>query len=302
MDLATLIPLALKAGIALMVFVLGLSASSQDVTYLLRRPGLFLRSLLAMNVVMPLFAAAVVAFFHLNPAVKIALIALAVSPIPPMLPKRALKAGGNGSYTISLLAVAALLAIVFVPLAVDLLGRAFGRTTLVGPGAIVSMVAVTVLAPLAAGLLFRRLAPAVADRLARPLSLVAFGILVVAILPVLFKILPVSWSLIGDGTLAAIVAFVLVGLAVGHLLGGPEPEHRTVLALATACRHPGIALAIATATFPQQKLAAAAIVLYLLVNVIVCIPYMVSRQRRRASTTVPGGSAGHAELTPRTDG
>jgi len=36
-------------------------------------------------------------------------------------------------------------------------------------------------------------------------------------------------------------------------LGGSDPDHRTVLALATSARHPAIALAIAGANFQQQK-------------------------------------------------
>jgi BASS family bile acid:Na+ symporter len=42
-----------------------------------------------------------------------------------------------------------------------------------------------------------------------------------------------------------------------------------VLALATTSRHPAIAIAIAHANFPQQKLAVPAIVLYLIVSGIV---------------------------------
>ena len=55
---------------------------------------------------------------------------------------------------------------------------------------------------------------------------------------------------------------------------GAEPEDRPVLALATASRHPGIAIAIAQTNFPQQKLAMTAVILYLLVNAIVAIPYL----------------------------
>ena len=66
---------------------------------------------------------------------------------------------------------------------------------------------------------------------------------------------------IGNGSLAAIVAFVFIGLAAGHLLGGPEPANRTVLAFTTSSRHPGIAIAIASANFPGQKLVFAVILL-----------------------------------------
>ena len=100
--LATLIPLGLKTGIMLTVFVLGLSASPEDATYLFHRPRRLFKSLLAMDVVMPLFTAAVVVIFELHPAVELALITLAVSPIPPMLPKKTLKTGVDASYPIGL--------------------------------------------------------------------------------------------------------------------------------------------------------------------------------------------------------
>ena len=57
MNLAHLIPIAVKVSMWLIVFSVALHASLQDVGYLLRRPGLLVRSLLAMNVVMPLVAA-----------------------------------------------------------------------------------------------------------------------------------------------------------------------------------------------------------------------------------------------------
>src|SRR5262249_45301908 len=92
-------------------------------------------------------------------------------------------------------------------------------------------------------------------------------------------------SLIGDGTLIAMAIFVIVGLVAGHFLGGPVRENRTALALSTATRHPGIAFAIAHANFPQQKLAIAAIGLYLIVNAIATLPYMVWTKRQRAAHT-----------------
>src|SRR5262249_8233410 len=109
MNLATLIPLALKASIFLNVFSLGLNASPQDATALFRNPGRLARALLPMYVVMPLFAAALASAFDLYPAVKIALIALAVAPIPPLLPRREINAGGESPFAIGLLVAAALL-------------------------------------------------------------------------------------------------------------------------------------------------------------------------------------------------
>ncbi len=282
MDLATLILLALKTSILLTVFGLALEATMDDALYLFRRPSKLVRSLLSMNVIMPLFAAALVAVFNLVQAVEIALITLAVSPVPPILPKKQVKAGGRGSYAIGLLVAAAVLAIVFVPLTIDLLGRVFDRPVQISVATIAKLVLTTVLLPLAAGIAVHHFAPAFAERIAKPLSLVAAVMLIGGALPVVFTAWPAITSLIGNGTILAIEAFVVVGLAAGHLLGGPAPEDRTVLAFSTASRHPGIALAIASANAPGQKLVLAAVLLYLIVNAAVSIPYKKWQQRGRS--------------------
>jgi BASS family bile acid:Na+ symporter len=282
MDLATLIPLALKTSILMTVFGFALNATMDDALYLFRRPSELVRSLLSMNVIMPLFASALAVAFNLHQAVEIALIALAVSPVPPILPKKELKAGGHAYYAIGLLVVAAVLAIVFVPLAVDLLGRVFGRPAHISVATIAQLVLFTVLLPLAAGIAVRHFAPAFADRIARPTSLVAAVLLIVSALSIVYTASPAITSLIGNGTIIAIAAFVIFGLIVGHLLGGPEAEDRTVLALSTASRHPGIALAIASANFPGQKLALGAVLLYLIVTAVVLLPYLNWRRRHHA--------------------
>ena len=94
-------------------------------------------------------------------------------------------------------------------------------------------------------------------------------------------------ELIGNGHVLAIAVFVAIGLLVGHLLGGPEPENRVVLALSTASRHPGVAMAIAAGTSPDEKLTIGAILLYLVVNTIISIPY-VRWARARQAAAVPG--------------
>ena len=73
-------------------------------------------------------------------------------------------------------------------------------------------------------------------------------------------------------------------------LGGPDDEDRSVLALASAARHPGVAMAVASANFPDQKLAPAAILLYLLLSAILTIPYVMWR-RRHAEIGVVMGTA-----------
>jgi bile acid:Na+ symporter, BASS family len=279
-SVAQLIRVTVLLSVMLIVLSFALLATWRDATSLLSKPSQLLRSLLAMNVVLPLFVAALVAVFALRPPVAIALLALSVSPVPPFLPQKQLKLVGRQEYVYGLLATTSLLSIVLVPLTIVLIGFAFSRKVSIGPVAIGRTVALTVLIPFALGLIIRRLRPTIAVRASPLASRAGIVLLVVAFVPVIITMWPTMISLIGNGTLLAIVAFIVVGLALGHLLGGPEPEDRTVLALATATRHPGVALVIAAGIFPDEKLVAPALLLYLLVGAIASAPYVMWRKRR----------------------
>jgi BASS family bile acid:Na+ symporter len=278
-DLAQLIRLGLTASILLLVFALGLRATGGDATYLFRQPARLLRGFLAMSVIVPVVAAALAALCRLLPAVEIALLAMAVSPVPPILPSRQLKLGGRSRYVFGLLVAASLVAIVFVPLAIGVLGWLFGRRTHVGAGVVVRVVGVTVLLPLAVGLAVRRVAPMVAERIAPSAARVGHLLLLAGLLAVLIAVGPAVVSLVGNGTVLVFAAVVVAGLVAGHWLGGPDPDDRTALAIASSMRHPGMALAIARLNFPEERLVPAAVLLFILVNVIVTLPYGVWRRR-----------------------
>ena len=280
MSLQTLILFVLKASILLNVFAIGLKAGVHDATYMFRRPGKLAKALLAMNILMPLFAVAFVLAFHLKHAVEVALVALAVSPVPPILPRKLRKAGATESDTIGLLVAVGILAIVFVPAAMEILERVFHVPLRMTFASVAALVFITIILPLALGIAVHTLAPVAADRLVNPIAKIASIALLLSAVVILFSSAPAIWELTGNGTLVAIAAFVLVGLLIGHFVGGPKPENRTGLALATASRHPGIAIALAVANFPEEKLAISAVLLYLLVNALVSIPYHILTKRK----------------------
>lgn len=282
MTLAQFLPLALGLSVAAVVFAIALEADDGSVIALLRRPGLLARSLAAMYVVAPLLAVAMVLLFQLRPPVEAALVLLALSPVPPILPRKEAKAGGSAGFAVALLAIAALVAIVFVPAALEVLARVFDRPLRLPATSVARVVGTSVLVPLAAGIIVRRLAPGAAARLAGPVGKGATVLLLLAVVPVLVKVWPAIWALVGDFTVVAILTAVLLGLAAGHLLGGPLPGDRTVLALSTATRHPGVAFAIAQASFPDRPEVPAGILLYFLVGAIVSVPYV--KWRARAGT------------------
>jgi BASS family bile acid:Na+ symporter len=99
-------------------------------------------------------------------------------------------------------------------------------------------------------------------------------VLLLGALLIVVSAAPTMWQQIGDGTILVLVAFILVGLLAGHALGGPDPEERTDLALATASRHPGIALATAQIAVPSAQAVTALVAIYLLVNVVIGLPYI----------------------------
>jgi BASS family bile acid:Na+ symporter len=115
--------------------------------------------------------------------------------------------------------------------------------------------------------------PQLAEKIEKPVAVVANVLLAMGGLVFLVAVAPALWALIGQGTLVAMTIFAVGGLIVGHFLGRPEPSHPVVLALSTACRHPAIAVAIAAAAFPHEHFGAP-IILYLLVGIIVGIPYI----------------------------
>jgi BASS family bile acid:Na+ symporter len=271
MDIKTLVLAAFQVSLLLTVFGFGLRATLDDVLYLVHRPWLLARSLVAMFVVMPMAAVLIERSFDLDRRLEIVLIALALAPVPPMLPKKAGTLTAQ-SYPLALTTTMSLLSIAVAQIGVVILGQIVGRTISMSSTAMASIILKAVLAPLLMGMLVRRAIPAVADRLQKPLAIAAGVLLAAATLALLAASASALWALASPSTLVAIVAFVLIGLAAGHVLGGPEPEHASVLALASASRHPGIALALASANFPLDRFGGF-ILLYLVVTAIVSLPY-----------------------------
>jgi len=278
--IAQLIGLVLQASLAVIVFCVALNAQRGDMVSLLRRPGLWLRSILAMNIIMPLIAVLLAGAFALNRQIEVALIALAVSPVPPILPNKLMKAGASRSYSVALLALSAAMAVVLIPATIWLLGQAFGREVLVPPAAVFKAVAMSVLAPLLAGALVRELAPNVAAKISGPMAKLANVLLLAAFVPVVVVAWPELVKELGNFTLVAIAVLTLGGLLVGHVLGGPHDGDRTALALSTASKHPGVAIAVAGIIAPGDKSIVAAVLLAFLFGILVTAPYTRRRQKK----------------------
>lgn len=265
----------MKVSVTALILAIGMDSTLADLTHLLRRPALLARSLLAMYVAVPLAALGAVHFLDLPLGVEMALLVLAISAGAPLLPRKMMHLG-DGAYIFSLVVTSSVLAIFTVPAWLTVLAPLFGRASSLTPSDVAHVVLRSFLAPLLVGMLLRALAPRLIERIADRLILILGGVLAISAL----LLLVTHWSLLAEAGLPALSALAgisLVGLLIGHLLGGPDPEDRTALAVACSTRHLGIAVLIAAAA-PGAR-TAALVLAYLVASAAVTIPYL--RWRRR---------------------
>jgi BASS family bile acid:Na+ symporter len=214
--------------------------------------------------------------------VIVALVTLSIAPVSNMFPKSVLPlvAPRGAAYAHGLFFASTVLSVVLTPLAVEVFRVIFGGEQHVSPVAVAQVVIGTMLLPLGLGLAIGRWWPA-AKRWSPTIAKVSSLVLLVCAV----VIMAAAWSLMGSvvrqGTLTAIAVIGLIGLAAGHLLGGPDEDDRTVLAHATVSRHPGVAVVVASLT--NEPLAPIGVLLAVLVSAVVVMPYTQWRKRRLAA-------------------
>ena len=279
--------LLVKISVGALILAIGMGATLADLTYVWRRPGLLLRSLLAMYVLVPLAAFLLVKIWPLAPGVKAALLVLAVSAGAPLLPRK-LQRFGSDAYVFSLVVTSSLLAIVVVPAWIALLAWHFGVSTELSAADMATVLGKAFLLPLALGMLLRAMAPTLSERFADRVLAMAGVVLTLAGL----ALLVIHWQLFIDVRwqgMVALVVLLLLAVAIGHVLGGPHPDDRTALAIACATRHIGVAVIVATAfRGPRTMVLLAA---YVVASAVVSIPYLQWRRRQaRVEAPMVGGA------------
>jgi predicted Na+-dependent transporter len=180
----------------------------------------------------------------------------------------------------SVIATSSLLAIVTVPLWLMALSLLSGATPQITPADVARLLGKAFLLPLAIGMGIRALAPAAAERLADLLLKIGGAVLTIGGL----ALLAIGWPLLREaGWISILVLALMTGaaLAVGHLMGGPDPEDRTALAIACATRHLGIAVLVAAAV-PGQR-TGVLVMAYLIASLLASIPYVRWRKRYHAA-------------------
>jgi bile acid:Na+ symporter, BASS family len=269
--------------VALIVFAQGLKVSpSQVMMYFKERPWLMLRSLVAVLVLVPAAALAIILLLKPAPEVAIGLAILVACPPAPLMLKGAPKmGGGSAAYMASLHLSLAVLAFITVPIALDLLSMPLGFDSEVDLLAMAVILGRTILIPIGLGLAVHSFFPKFADTMGPKLDKAgAIGLLVVvlfavvALYPALLKMDP--WSYL------VMVAVCVVALAIGHVLGPRDPRDRTILAVESGVRHPVLAITIAASNFTPQK-AVPVLVPCVLVFIAVAVVYLLWRKKSLAA-------------------
>ncbi|QDE71620.1 symporter [Myxococcus xanthus] len=273
--------------VVLMGFVLGLAVDESAVKRAMRLPA-YARGLPLILLGVPLLALLVVNLLPLPPIAAGILLLMAVSPGVPNVAVAAYRQRGDLSLTVALSLTLSLAAIVCLPLSLRLLSEFFpavfkAPTTV----QLLKRVMLPFLVPLAVGWALRAWRPMLARRLLRPMLWLFKAVFVVAILLLLFISGPRLRD-VGGWMVLGMLVMTLGSALLGHVAGGPRPEDRTALALAAVFGNPSIALAVATASYQDLRLAPF-LAVYLLLRTLALLPYLLwNKHHLRHGVPHPG--------------
>ena len=276
--LAEVIRIGLPLSLMAVMFAQGLKlALGQSWVYFKEHPGLMLRSLGVVLVLVPLAALAIILLFDPAPAVMVGLALMAASPASP---SQLIKFGKNAeglAFLSSLHLSLGLLAIISVPAVLHLLSRALGFQAEVDAFQVAKSVGQTMLVPVALGVLFRHFLPVAANRIVPLLGKLATIALYAMLIPVLVKTFALVlemdvWSYL------VMASFMITNLVLGHLLGPADAQQRTILAMESGGRNFGLALTIAALNFSQDR-ALAVLIPYVLLFVVISKSYLKWSER-----------------------
>ena len=236
-----------------LMLTIGVNETVERLISLWRRSAILLRSLFAVIVLVPAVVILLLLAFDLPPAVATGLALLAAAPGAPLTTTRSKVASADLTYVSSLQLALAILAVVLTPAWLAIYYALFDLTIeTIGPISVASQVARVTFLPVVIGLLLQRFAPALVDRIRKPLNILATVLFLLLALVILVALAMApelrEKLLLGPVAIAAILIMAIAALAIGHLVGGRNPEQRGGLATACIARNFGLAVYLATLT------------------------------------------------------
>ena len=253
-------PLVLILLIEMMVAT-GLGVSFGDLAGVVKDAGLLARAALANYVLVPAAAILLLYLFHTAPMVTAGFLLVAVCPAAPFAPPLTAMARGNVNVAVGLMVVLAASSAILAPILLSFLLplMARGANLKIDTFKIVTTLLMTQILPLGIGMLVHsRLQKHAAklqkraNLLSAVLSLVVFALIISLQYKTLAEIRWVGF--------VGLTLLILLCLAAGWIVGGQMIGVRRAVSLTTAARNVGVALVIATASFPDSAAVTAVIV------------------------------------------
>ncbi|MBI2727684.1 MAG: bile acid:sodium symporter family protein [Polaromonas sp.] len=249
----------LVIALALVMFGLGLSLSTQDFTRLLKHPKAVIIALALQIILLPLACYLLIVALNVPPLFAVGLMLLAASPGGISANLFSHLFGGNVAMNISLTAINTVLSIVTLPVISNWAINTFAKTGQVVPlqtGKVVEVI-VIVLVPVCIGMWVRTWKPAFAARSEKPMKIFSAVVLAVVAIGALLKewqALSTSFASVGP----AVVAFNIVSLLAGYYLSrvaGLDKPMSTAISYEIGIHNSTLAIFIALAVLNNFQLA-----------------------------------------------
>ena len=259
----------------------GLGLRVAEILAPLRSWRLIVLALAANFVAMPLVAVALARAIRLDESLAIGLLLMAAAGGSPTLPKFVQIARANVALAVGLMVLLMVITVGYLPLVLPWLLPGVS----VNPAQIARSLIVTILVPLAAGLLVNEKRPGVAARVKPVLDTTStLSLLVLAALQTVLNFRSVV-AVFGTGGILAGVVFLAAGYAVGWALGGPTSDTRVVLGLGTFQRNIAAALVVANQSFKDPNVTVMIIVVTV-VSMLILVPLSKALGRRSPARPV----------------
>jgi predicted Na+-dependent transporter len=271
--------------VALFVFVamfnLGLDLTIRQIVEPLRNRRLFLLSMVANVILIPVLAFAFTGAIPLEEATRIGLLLYACCAGSEAGPKLVQMAGGNAAFGVALLGALLPVTVFAVPL---ILFLALPDVHIEQGKLLLKLLLVVVL-PLSIGLFIKARRDPVAVRLSAVVHRISVLLLGLAFAQIIYVNLEKFVALQSAALYAGLLFFALA-FAVGYLIGGPGKESRRTLAIMSFIRGGSVSMVIAGQAFPHEP--KVLVMATVMTSLSVVLGVLVTVWLRRSSSVTTG--------------
>ncbi len=263
----TLVDLTVLVFVVSSVSGVGMSLNWRQIAVPLRQVRLISLSLLVNFVAVPVLAVGIARVLSLSEPQAVGLILLGSAAGAPFLPKLVEAAKGDVALSVGLMMVLMAASLICLPLTLPWLLPGVS----VNSWKIARSLLITMILPLAFGLVLKQSYPTWAHRLRGPLNTVSLLTLVIALVLICAQQFAGLKYLIASSAIPACLALLVLSFSSGYVVGGHAESSRQVLGFGTAARNIPAALLIGAQNFEHPQVVLM-IVLSALISVAVFVP------------------------------